>query len=658
MATEQDLLAMVEEEDEELVPEEERADYLPAVGMSIPVPKKFGNMVQDMYKKNKESYSAEYQKWDRAFELYRQCGDEGIKLSDGTTYPWHFENEADENIIRNNIRKIMRSTYMKNPHFEFTDINKDELAESLEFICEFLLNKRTYPGINAKPKIRRWMLHGQLTNFGVVRLDYQPHEGSRQEAVMKLRELETKLENAKTEKEIKSVYAELEILHETLPLSENKGISIKNVLPSKLIVDPNCTYPDLSDAQWIMEEFDEDRLYIREKYYEKNEEGEWRMRSAPNHTTGPVAEAAAEDIKESVLDIVMNERTEEQREMRDKDKIRCVYFYDRVLRRIHLFNTEDWKWPLWSWDDDMGLSRFYRHFIMAFGEPVDGIIQPGEVSYYVGQINEINRINRKAKHVRDVIFNTIVYNSKTTDTNEVKKLVRHLNNPDRVRSFAVGNDSDQDINKILVALAPPSYQFKDVFDSTQLRTQVDRAANISDVESGGQFRTNTTNEAIETYAAVRQESTQVLIDIVEECMEELGWSIAELLVSKYSKEEIVEMVGPIKGAGFEPMSVPDFNRKYRMQVAAGSIEKPTSEFKKQEAMNISQALGQIGQAAPGTTLKLLLRMFKEAFSGFLVKKEDWATLDQEIQANLTKGVSTNAPGQRPDASGHPQQLQR
>ena len=82
-----------------------------------------------------------------------------------------------------------------------------------------------------------------------------------------------------------------------------------------------------------------------------------------------------------------------------------------------------------------------------------------------------------------------------------------------------------------------------------------------------------------------------------------------------------------------------------MKLASGSIEKPTTEYKKQEALNIAQALGQVGQSAPGMTMTLMLRMFQTAFSGLLIKKEDWKMLEQEIQANLTKGVSTNGPQQ-------------
>jgi hypothetical protein len=624
--------------------EDEDAPYLPAVGMSIPVPKSFGKRVRKLFEETKETFQFEHKKWDRSFELYRQCGDEGIELDDGTSYAHHFENEADENIIRNNVRTIMRSTYMQNPHLEFTDVTTDKLADSLEYIISFIMNKKTYPGINMKPKARRWILHGQLTNFGVIRLDFQPHEGSRQQAVVELQKIEAKLATAKSQKELDQCYAHLEQLHKTLPLSQNKGIALTNVMPQRIVVDPRCTHLDLSDADWLAEDFDMDRVFMQETYYYRDEEdGTLRMRSNPSATTEDVAEAATDDIKEKVVDLVINARTEEQQDLLKKGTVRCVYFYDKILRRVSLFNTEDWSHPLWVSNDDMGLSRFFRHFIIAFGEPIDGIIQPGETSYYIGQINQINRINRKAASIRDVIFNTLVYNKKQVDSKEVAKLISHMRNPTRVRAFGIANDADGKISEMLEALAPPSFQYKEVFDTAALRQAVDRSASISKIEQGEQFKTNTTNDQVNFYAQNRQETTSVLIDAIEDSFEALGWSISEILVSKYTKEDIVELVGPVKAEGFEPMTVQEFNQKYRMEIAAGSIEKPTSEFKKREALGIAQALGQLGQAAPGTTISIMLRMFQTAFSNLIVKEEDWAQLQQEISANLTKGVSTNAP---------------
>jgi hypothetical protein len=75
---------------------------------------------------------------------------------------------------------------------------------------------------------------------------------------------------------------------------------------------------------------------------------------------------------------------------------------------------------------------------------------------------------------------------------------------------------------------------------------------------------------------------------------------------------------------------------------AGSMEKPNSAFKKKEALEVGQVLGQFAQAAPGAVLRVLLRLYSQAFTDVIIKPEDWAALDQEIAANLQRGVSTAA----------------
>lgn len=645
--TRESVLDSVGYEDEEDATEavaDDDVPYLPAKGMSIPVPKSFGKYVQKIFEETRSSIEAEHLKWDMQFRLYRKCGNENLDTD--LRYADHADDNADENIIRMNIRNVMRTTYMQNPKIEFTDVNNGELADSLEYILDFILNKEAYPGVNMKPKARRWILHGQLTNFGVVRLDYQPRDGSRQEAVIQLREIEKKMAVAKDKTVLKELYANLEQLHKAMPLSQNKGMSIANVLPQNLIVDPKCTMPDLSDADWVAEVFDMDRVFMQQTYYEKDEDGVLRMISNPKATTEAVdLSHSSEDTKSRVIDIVLGQRSDEQNAVVSKDTVRCVYFYDKILRRCSLFNTEDWCYPLWVEEDNLLLSRFFRHFIIQFGEPIDGIVQPGESSFYVGQVEEINRINRNAKKVRDIAFNTLVYNRKGVDSKEITKLVRHLNNPKGVKAFGISNDSDKKINELLEALVPPSFAFKEIYDTTQLRAAVNRAANQSEVEQGGQFKTNTTNDAVGAYNAQRQETTGVLVDIIEDAFSSLAWAMTEILVSKYSTDDVVALVGPEKAKGFEPMTVEEFNQTYRMELASGSIEKPTTEFKKQEAMKIAGAIGQVGQGAPGTSLRIILRMFKNAFSGMLFTKQDADMLQQETQANLTKGVSTNGTAQ-------------
>lgn len=623
-------------------------DVLPATNMSIPVPKKFGKMWEKKITDAQKVDEMEHAIWDKVFELYRQCGDEGAKFGDDddAVYRYRLGSSVDENIIRVNVKTLMRSTYMRNPHIEFTsmDPDADKLPDCLEYVLQFLMNKQAYPGLNMKPKARRWILHGQLTNFGILRLDYQPHEGSAEEATDQLQELEERLQKAKKVDEIEQLYAELEILHEKLPLSEQKGMHVYNVMPQCLVVPKHCTQIDLSDAKWIAEWFDMDIDYMHNKYYYKKDDDsdEWCLRDKPSIHSKEVPTSPEMDIKQKVINTITGQDTEERVALKQENTVRCYYVYDKMLRRIYLFNSEDWSYPLSVTDDDMQLSRFFRHFILGFGEPIEGITQPGEVSFYVGHVNEVNRINRKAKMIRDSIFGAILYNSKNVDKNEVEKLIKHLKNPKEVEAFGISNNDEQKkISDMIEVLAPPAYQHKEVFDTSQLRQVIDRQAATSEVDRGGEFKTNTTNEAIAQYASNRESMTTTVVDSIEESFEGLGWSMTELLVSKYTKEEIVELVGAKQAEHFEQLSVKEFNQRYRMVIAAGSIEKPTSEFKKKEAFQIAQGLGQIGQGAPTTTLRLIIRMFQAAFSSFLVTKADWDMLAAEGAANMQKGVSTS-----------------
>lgn len=628
----------------ELVGDDVEPLFVMAEGMSVPIPKKMGSWWKEKVNSALEVYDIERRKWDALFDLYRRCGDEGgIKDESGQTYRWHHTHNTDENIIRTNIRTIMRSTYMQNPHLEFTGSETDQpLAETLQYIISFLMNKQTHPGLNLKPKARRWILHGQLTNLGTMRLDFQGKDGSLEQARDELANIESKLSDAKSKDEIDTLYAQLQLLYERMPLLESKGMILRNVLPHRIIIDPDCTHLDLSDANWLAEEFFLDRDYMTEKYFKK-EGDEYVYRSDPSKKKKLADGDTDKSVEDSVLDTVMNDQSEKRREYIQKNKVRCYYIYDKVTRRIYLFNSEDWSTPLWVFEDDLKLSRFFRHFFISFSESIDGVVQPGEASFYVGQQNAINQINRKAQEIRNSAFGALIYDKGSVDQDEVKKLINHLKNPKEVAAFGITKSgNEKKLSEIVEVFVPPAFDYQQLFNTNALRSAIDKAQALSDVDRGEQFKANTTNAAVQYMAQNRQATNNQLIEMIEDSFETLGWAMAEILVSKYSKEDITALVGETYGQAFQPMTVVEFNQRYRMTIAAGSIEKPNTEFKKREAIQIAQSVGQFGQAAPGTTMKIIMRMFQNVFSTFLVKKSDWEGLEKETEANLTKGVSTNA----------------
>lgn len=627
------------------------------IGMSIPVPKSLGKSFKKKIDDALSFYEIEHKKWEKAFELFRMCGNEGIELDSGEKVIYHMDSNVDENIIRSNIRSVIRDTYMQNPHVEYTPApapngeteNKD-FADTLEHFVNYLLNKRTAPGINLRPKMRRWILHAKLTNHGVVRLDFQDKDGSLEESITVIHELEKKLKKAKNRDEVEEIYQQLEVAHEELPLSSPKGGRITNVLPHRVIVDPDCTMSDLSDAWWLAEEYWLDRDYIEAKYKftvkGEDDDEQLRYRSDPEQEAKDHGEDSSADTVESrVLQTIEGTMSDEQNQIKFKNKVKCYYIYDKLLRRIYLYSDEDWKTPLYVWEDDLKLSRFFRHFILSFADTVESIVQPGEVAYYIGFQNEINRINRKVKMLRDSAFGTLFYNSTLNKEETVKKILSHFRNPDEFTAIPVDLEEGQKIQDVMEMLLPPSAGVMELYNSTELRKAIDRSANTNEVEKGGEYKTNTTNLAIQKYNQVENQHTSLIVELIEENFEDLGWALSELLVSKYTKDDIAEILGEQWAEKFIAMSVDEFNQKFRMRVTAGSIQKPSSTFKKQEALQIAQAIGQVGQSTPVTTTTLLYRMFEQAFSNFIITQDDWNRLEQEGIANMTKGQSVN--GQAP-----------
>jgi hypothetical protein len=493
-------------------------------------------------------------------------------------------------------------------------------------------------------------LHGQLTNHGVIRLDYQPKEGSLEEASAFVVDIERRIEEAKTSKEVQELYQELERAYEELPIAAPKGMQLTNVLPHRIFVDPECSLTDLSDADWLAEEVDLDRDYIRKTFYQETEDG-MVYRQDTGVVVGQDHYDESSSVATDVVNKIMESSSDERIDVNAKNKQCCYYIYDKLMRRIYLFSDENWKTPLWVWEDNLELSRFFRHFILSFTETIDGIVQAGEVSQYTGLEDEINRVNRKISEIRGSVFGTILFNSNTIKEKEAKKLVKILKNPNEFESIGLDIPPDVDVSKAMQAFAPPAMQYRELFDTRNLRTAVDRVAETSEIERGGEFRTNTTNEAVSAYANLKQQKIDVLVGSIEEAMTSLAWAMSEIFISKYSQDDVTQLLGPDWAQKFKQMPVAEFNRECRLVVAPGSIQKPTTQHKKEEALNIAQAIGQMGQAAPMTMLRIMIRLFEKAFSGMFVSEKDWKSLEQEGQANMTKGQSVNDNGGPRPANG-------
>jgi hypothetical protein len=144
---------------------------------------------------------------------------------------------------------------------------------------------------------------------------------------------------------------------------------------------------------------------------------------------------------------------------------------------------------------------------------------------------------------------------------------------------------------------------------------------------------------VESYQESMRLSVGAKVDVIEDVVADLALALAELAVQNYSPEEVADLVGQELAQAWTNMDVKTFTQKYSIEIVAGSMEKPNSVFRKKEAIEVAQTVGQFARAAPGAVSKIMLRVLQGAYTEVNVKPEDWAMLDQEVNANLMKGVS-------------------
>jgi hypothetical protein len=108
------------------------------------------------------------------------------------------------------------------------------------------------------------------------------------------------------------------------------------------------------------------------------------------------------------------------------------------------------------------------------------------------------------------------------------------------------------------------------------------------------------------------------------------------------------------------MELAEFTKRFSFDIVPGTSEKPNSVFKKKEAIQVAQAIGQFASAAPMTSMKVALRVLEQAFTEVVIKPEDWDLMEKEMEMNMQRGNSTGAaappqPGQNgpPPGGGAP-----
>jgi hypothetical protein len=346
-------------------------------------------------------------------------------------------------------------------------------------------------------------------------------------------------------------------------------------------------------------------------------------------------------LSESTADQPISFEDPERRAYIDQYFTECALLWDKQMRRVYLFHSEDWTWPLWVWDDPLGTSRFFPYYIISFIMSTGGTVSVGETAYCLDQQDEVNDINRQIARIRRSVFDNFYYNSDVITPDEAEQFVKSLRGETQGAKKLLGIKAGENgkIQECIQAFAPPSLEFEKLFNKQAILDAINRITNTSDALRGVQFKTNTNVASVQSYQESMRLSVGAKVDVIEDVVADIALSLAELCVQNYSQDEVASLVGDDLAQSWEQMDVKTFTQKYSVDIVAGSMEKPNSAFKKKEAIEVAQAVGQFARAAPGSVTKIMLGALQSAFTELTIKPEDWQSIDQEIQASMQKGVA-------------------
>ena len=575
-----------------------------------------------------------------------------------------------ENVVFANVTTMVPALYARNPEAEFTSNveSKKKLATITERLVNALGSRKAAPGINLKPKAKRCVVTCLLTNRAWIKIGYIQKQESSEQALNDLATLAKQLEKAKDSKKIIEIEGRIQALEESIDILQPSGPFAKVKSPFEIHVDPNAKEIDLSDANWVIEEEMLPTEFIIAKYAtSKGKSNVHHSIYKPTHIMKVSIGDQNDDDDNSADNFSVFEEGKDTAKSFgfndeiafEKAKMTKVYkVYDKVTRRLLMFNSKDWTWPIWVWDDPDQLDTFFPFYPLTFFESPNGPLTKGEVSYYLDQqdaINEITDETRRARRWgrRNIFFNSNVLSQEdaTTVLNGDDGTARGLNVPVETR-----------LSDVIGSIPPPSVQFNQLFDKEGYYRAIDRISSVGSVMRGEQFKTNTTTAGVQAGQQAANMRVDEKGDQIEDWIGAIYWGIAQLCLMHMSAEQVVQLIGEEAQGVWENLSAEEINT-LSLIVLGGSTKKPTSAAKKEEALEFGQVLGQFVNAAPGPVLKVMLQVMEKAFDEVTMREEDWQELIQAIeQQNQGQQQQQPAQGQQggPNDIGtaSPEQLQQ
>tara|TARA_R110000803_G_scaffold2328_4_gene7931 strand:- start:474 stop:2723 length:2250 start_codon:yes stop_codon:yes gene_type:complete len=560
-----------------------------------------------------------------------------------------------ENVVYANIASMIPHIYAKNPSIEITpndstDENIKALADAAEKLAKVLSIREGAPGLHLKPKAKRATVNSLLTNSGWLHIGYTQKENSADKAYTDLQQLAKDLEEAKTPQEIIALEGKIQGLEQKVFVLTPEGPWVKFRSPSQVVIDPSAQQDDGCDGNWMAVNEYMSTPLINAVYGKTDKEGKTTLLYKPTHVLRSNIEGK-EGHDDNIFTSLSGGTSDEHAkfgfdtddEFKAAQQTKVWWVYDKTTRRIFLYADNDWTWPIWVWDDPTTLDRFYPLYRLVFHtSPTPGDIK-GEVTYILDQQDAINEINHEQRLAMSWARKNVFFDKRSGVTAEDVAAV--LNGPTGTAK-GINVPEGKTMKDVIFTLAPPSLEYPKLFDKSDKYKAIDQLLSTSAVLRGGQFKTNTTNKAVDQYAGIQAGRLDEFVDAIEDFLGRVLWGVLQMCLQFMSKETVMQLIGK-RGDVWVNMSPAEIMTSFSVQVAGGSSAKPTSAVKKAEALEISQVLGQFAGAAP-TTILVIMKVLQRAFDEVVMTDEDWETL-------LTSVAGAQGQGQGEQGGAPPQQ---
>ncbi len=650
----------------EVVSEKEDTTPLYAVlgDSKIPVSKKMGVLWRSRKDQGLAARGQAQARWDEAIRYYENdqtANRKSVDNSSGNTAMAQRLNSQyteTENVVFANTSIMVPMLYSKNPSLSVTSDNTqlEALGAAVQSLSNKLMSMRTAPGLSMKTKMRRSILTALLTNAAIVKVNWVQKQDSSEQAITELQELTAALEVAKTPKAIKEVEGKIMALEEKVNMLSPSGPAIRCLTPHHLVIDPTAESPDGSDANWMMEWDYLPTDYINAVYATKRGD-QYISRYEPTHIMMG-KDCSSDGVQEEVDNFKLIPDTADAQpaaygymtegQLKSASMTKVWYVWDKTTRRVFLFADNYWKWPIWVWDDPLKLPRFFPYFVLWFQESVSMQSPKGEVTYYLDQQDAINEINDETRRGRYWAKRNIFYDKNALSQEDAEAV---LKGPDGT-ARGVKLPEGVKLNDAIMSITPPALKFPELFSTESKFAAINRITGINDAMRGAQFKTNTTNKAVEAYNANSDIRVEERVDLIEDFISDIMWNVSMLCLMNWELADVTPLIGA-EAEGWQKVTDNRmFDTMLNLRVETGSIGKPNSKEMKQQAVALGQVLGQFAQAAPATVV-VMMKMFEKAFEGqVVISKEDWDMLIQTIMMSLTKA------GSGPGSEGAPPEGQQ